>query len=411
MDPQHIAGRTRSEPTRLAPRYDVVIVGARCAGAATALLLSRRGLRVLAVDRGRYGSDTLSTHALMRGGVLQLHKWGLTPALAGVPAIRKTTFFYGDDAVEIPIKPRHGVEALLAPRRTLLDRVLVDAAANSGADVVHGAQLLQVLRDGAGRAHGVLLDLDAGHHQRVDTDLVIGADGFRSTVARIVNAQTYRSGRHSSGVVYGHWLGLRPEGYEWYFRPGMGAGVIPTNDNSTCVFVAVPARAFGAVFRGSVAAGYHRLLSEISPALAYAVARAQRVGALQGFAGQVGIFRQSWGPGWALVGDAGAYRDPLTAHGITDALRDVELLADAVSDGTEAGLAQYQARRDELASDVFTLTDDIASFEWNLTTLPPMHEALAAAMSAEARAIAGRHSTAQPQGRGASLARSSSAQC
>jgi menaquinone-9 beta-reductase len=382
---------TWTDARALASRYDAVIVGARCAGAATAMLLARRGLRVLAVDRGRYGSDTLSTHALMRGGVLQLHKWGLLPALAqaGVPAIRHTTFFYGDEAVPIPIKPRDGVDALYAPRRSLLDRVLVDAAVDSGTDVVHGTELIQVLRNRAGRPSGVLLDMDEGGLRRIATDIVIGADGLRSTVARIVGAQPYRTASHASGVVYGHWLGLRHEGYEWYFRPGISAGVIPTNGNATCVFVAAPASAFAATFRGNVAAGYHRLVAEISPELADNVARAQRVANLHGFAGQPGFFRQSWGPGWALAGDAGCFRDPLTAHGMTDALRDAELLADAVSVGSDDALAEYQARRDALARDLFDITDEIASFQWDLDTVRPMHEALAEAMSREAKALAG----------------------
>jgi flavin-dependent dehydrogenase len=362
------------------------------------MLLARRGLKVLAIDRGRYGSDTISTHALMRGAVLQLHKWGLTQAFSGVPAVTKATFFYGDDAVEIAIEPRHGVESFFAPRRTLLDRVLVDAATERGADVVHGVQLLQLLRDRSGRVNGVALDGESGNYQQVAADLVVGADGLRSTVGKIVNAHQYRTGRHAGAVVYGHWLGVSSEGYGWYFRPGMAAGVIPTN-GGTCIFVSVPASRFAETFRASVAAGYHRLLSEISPELAYQVARAQRLGNLHGFAGRAGFFRQSWGRGWALVGDAGAFTDPLTAHGITDAFRDAELLADAVATGTEDALGKYQAYRDEMARDLFAISDDIASFAWNLHTLAPMHEALAAAMSNEERAIGAAstaHATPRP---------------
>jgi flavin-dependent dehydrogenase len=381
------ADQTHSESRTLPSRYDVIVIGARCAGAATAMLLARRGLKVLVVDRGRYGSDTVSTHALMRGAVLQLHKWGLTRAFSAVPAITKATFFYGDASEEIAIEPRHGVESLFAPRRTLLDRVLVDAALAGGAEVVHGTHLLQVLRARNGRANGVALDVDSGSHQQVVADLVVGADGLRSTVAKIVNTHAYRSGRHAAAMVYGHWLGIAAEGYGWYFRPGMSAGVIPTNGGH-CVFVSVPASQFAETFRGSVAAGYHRLLSDISPELAYKVARAQRLGSLHGFPGRAGFFRQSWGAGWALVGDAGAFMDPLTVHGITDAFRDAELLADAVAVGTDAALAQYQARRDEMARDLFDITDDIASFEWNLDTLRPMLEALANALSNEEKVIA-----------------------
>ena len=120
--------------------YDVVIVGARAAGAATAVLLARQGMRVLVVDRDRYGTDTLSTHALMRGGVLLLSRWGLLDQIvdAGTPAIRRTTFYYGAETVSVAIKPSPGVDALYAPRRTLLDRVLVDAAVAAGAEVRFG---------------------------------------------------------------------------------------------------------------------------------------------------------------------------------------------------------------------------------------------------------------------------------
>jgi menaquinone-9 beta-reductase len=380
----------------LARHYDVAIVGARCAGAAVALLLARRGLKVLAIDRARHGSDTLSTHALMRGGTLQLHKWGLLPGLqhAGVPPIRSTSFFYGADEVRLPIKPKDGVDALYAPRRSVLDPMLADAAVSAGADVMHEAQVLQLLRRRSGRTVGLILEDRAGLQHRVAADLVVGADGWRSTIARLVGAQTYATGAHASGVVYGHWLGAPAGGYEWYFIPGASAGVIPTNPPAAtaavpaaCIFVAVPSAQFAATFRASVAAGYHRLLSEISPSLAWKVARAQRLGNFHGFAGQPGFFRQSWGPGWALVGDAGYFKDPLTAHGITDALRDAELLADAIAAGREASFAAYQQQRDALARDVFDVTDRIASFGWDLDALRPMHEQLAAAMAKEVKAM------------------------
>src|SRR5262245_43742753 len=109
-------------------KVDVVVVGARCAGASTAMLLARGGARVLLVDKGAYGTDMLSTHALMRGAVLQLDHWGVLPEIvaAGTPAIHSTTFCYTESHVTVPIEPKHGVSALYAPRRTLLDRVLVD---------------------------------------------------------------------------------------------------------------------------------------------------------------------------------------------------------------------------------------------------------------------------------------------
>src|SRR5687768_15679067 len=92
-------------------RYDVVLVGARCAGAATAMLLARAGHRVLMVDRGRYGTDTLSTHALTRGAVVQLHRWNILPAViaSDTTPVRQATFFYGDESVSVPIAPRGGI--------------------------------------------------------------------------------------------------------------------------------------------------------------------------------------------------------------------------------------------------------------------------------------------------------------
>src|SRR6187549_1187877 len=196
-------------------RYDVVVVGARCAGAATAMLLARAGHRVLVVDRGRYGTDTLSTHALMRGAVLQLYRWDILPAVieADTTPVRQATFFYGDESVSVPIAPRDGVDALYAPRRYVLDRLLVDAAGAAGADVVFGVRLKELQRAGNGRVIGVVLGDEAGHAHRVASAVVVGADGMRSTVARLVDARTYRAGQHATATVYGHWSGLDVAGY------------------------------------------------------------------------------------------------------------------------------------------------------------------------------------------------------
>src|ERR1700754_1636087 len=126
--------------------YDAIIVGGRCAGAATAMLLARGGMRVLVVEAARPGTDTISTHALMRGGVLQLHRWGLLPRIqeADTPPVKTTTFHYADEAITVAIKPSNGVNALYAPRRSLLDRTLVDAARSSGAVVRHGHTLINL---------------------------------------------------------------------------------------------------------------------------------------------------------------------------------------------------------------------------------------------------------------------------
>jgi 2-polyprenyl-6-methoxyphenol hydroxylase-like FAD-dependent oxidoreductase len=192
-------------------------------------------------------------------------------------------------------------------------------------------------------------------------------------------------------VVFGYFSGLEEDGYHWYYRPGVSVGRIPTNDDLTCVFASVPSRRFREEIRFDPEAGFDRVLEECSPELATAVQRASRSGQLRGFPGHAGLFRQSRGEGWALVGDAGYFKDPITAHGITDALRDAELLAEAVVDGSEDALARYQQTRDEIATGLFEVTDEIASFEWDLSTVKDLHLKLSDEMKREVRIMSERH--------------------
>jgi menaquinone-9 beta-reductase len=376
-------------PRHFQPHYDAVIVGARCAGAATAMLLARAGMNVLAIDRQAYGSDTMSTHALMRTGVLQLERWGLLPAVmaAGTPEIRAATFHYGCESLRLSIKPEYGVEYLCAPRRTVLDRILVDSARGAGADMRHGVALSRLQIDSKGRVVAALLKDADGHSTAVRSDIVIGADGRQSTVAALVNAGTYLNGRSASGSVYGYYEDLERHGYHWHFGENVAAGVIPTNHGQHCVFVGVPGTAFPATFRGNVESAFLQVLAANSPHLSDDVNRARLVGRLRGFAGAPGHLRQSHGPGWALVGDAGYFKDPLTAHGITDALRDAELLARAILDGR--ALEAYQRERDVLSEPLFHDTETIASFRWNLDEIKTLHLSLSASMQAECEYMAG----------------------
>jgi len=385
---EHTGGSVGTTPPAL--EYDVVVVGARCAGAATAMLLARAGHRVLVVDRGRYGTDTLSTHALMRGAVVQLHPWGILPAViaAGTPPVRQATFFYGDESLSLPIASRDGVDALYAPRRYVLDRLLVDAAVAAGADFVYGARIKGLDRSGNGRDRvtGLFFDDESGHEHRVRARVVVGADGLHSTVARLSGAETYRVGRHATATMYGHWSSLDVPGYQWYFVPGLSAGAIPTNAGEVCVFVSVPGPDFTRLFAHQPDAVFRELLSRMAPDIAEQIRLADPT-RLQGFAGHAGFLRRAHGPGWALVGDAGYFKDPLTAHGITDALRDAEVLADAIDDGSDEALAAYQQQRDAASLDLFEATDAIASFSWNLGEVRLLHEALAKAMSREVKQL------------------------
>jgi flavin-dependent dehydrogenase len=358
--------------------YDAVIVGARPAGAATAMLLARAGLDVLVVDRSEYGRDTLSTHALMRAGVLQLARWGLLEAVvaAGTPPIRRTQFHYEDGTSEISLKPAAGVDALYAPRRTVLDAVLVDAARDAGATVRYGTTATDVVSDGS-CVTGISLR-DERSEYVVRARLTIGADGMNSRVARLVGAATTRAGRHASAFAYGYWTGLDVDGYEWFWRPGVMGGFIPTNDGAVCVCVGAPTEGFGGV-------SYAQLLERAAPDARERLAHANPPAALRRFAGRPGHLRRATGPGWALVGDAGYFKDPLSTHGITDALRDAELLARAVVAGA---VQDFEAERDRLSEQLFGVVDELAAYEWDNGQVRRLLLALSSAMTDEVEALA-----------------------
>jgi 2-polyprenyl-6-methoxyphenol hydroxylase-like FAD-dependent oxidoreductase len=375
--------------------YDVLVIGARVAGAATAMLMAERGLEVLLVDRGCRGSDTLSTHALMRGGILQLRRWGLLARLeaSGTPPVRRTVFHYGDETVDIAIKPSHGVDALYAPRRTVLDPILVEAAAEAGAVVRFGTGLVELLKDEDGRVTGAVLQGPAGDRYTVTADLVVGADGAGSTVARLAGAAFEHRADHATAVIYGYWAGLPDDGYHWHYRPGVSAGVIPTTAGPTgglrhCVFASMPpARLKGAGSSG-LTARYREVLAENAPALAGMLETCRLDGRLTAFAGRPGFLRQAAGPGWALVGDAGYFKDPITAHGMTDALRDAEFLADAAAAGTATAFAGYGRLRVALSLPLLRVTDRIAAFAWDLDEVAGLHRELNRVMQAEVEHLA-----------------------
>jgi menaquinone-9 beta-reductase len=368
--------------------FDVIVIGARPAGAATAMLLARRGHRVLVLDRARHGSDTLSTHALMRAGVVQLDRWGLLDRIvaAGTPPIGRVTFRYGDQHVPVDLD-----EPLYAPRRTVLDPIVADAAEEAGAEVQHGTRVDHLLIDASGRVRGVRATDPAGRSVELSATLTIGADGRRSSVARQVGAEVTHAGRAAAGAIYGHVEGITSDadGIEWLYGPEAAGGLIPTNDGRHCVFVAASAQRFQAERGLGLDAAFERILAEVSPQAATQVAAGRRVGPLRGFPGLPGWLRRPYGEGWALVGDAGYFKDPQTAHGLADALRDAELLARAIDDAFAGrapmalALGEYGRVRDELSLPLFEVTEQVARFDWTMPELAAHHRALSRAMQRE----------------------------
>jgi 2-polyprenyl-6-methoxyphenol hydroxylase-like FAD-dependent oxidoreductase len=371
-------------------RWDAVVVGGRVAGASTAMLLARAGLRVLCLERSRDGSDTISTHALMRAGVLQLHRWGLLDRVvaAGTPAVQRVVFHYGDDAVPVAVRPGPGVPALYAPRRTVLDPLLAGAAAEAGAQVRYGSRVAGLLRGADGRPTGVVTLGSDGRAREESADLVIGADGRRSLVADAVGAAARFAGRTATEVVYGYWAGLPQDGYGWFYRPGVSAGTIPTNGGLSCVFVGGRPEVVRPLVRERGAA--RRVLGVADPGpLGPALRSAELVGTVRHVPGAPGFLRTASGPGWALVGDAGYWKDPLSTHGMTAALRDAELLARAVLSAPRPGPAQvaalrrYGEQRDELSLPMLEVVERVAAHDWDLPAIRQLLREMAATMADE----------------------------
>jgi flavin-dependent dehydrogenase len=352
-------------------QHDVVVVGARCAGAATAMLLARQGFDVVAVDRTRFPSDTLSTHCLARGGVVQLHRWDLLGEVleSGAPAIREVSFHVADTVIRKAIKASAGVDHLIAPRRHVLDHILLRAAERDGAEVRSGITVTGVSRDRTGRVAGVVGRDAEGAPVEISARFVIGADGLRSRIARAVEAPITDQ-RHSNGsCFYTYVAGLDFAGTEFHLSDGGFVGLFPTHGGEANVWISTPAdRAAGLRGNGDRYRAFRNLVREIAPAFAERLDAARETAPVRGFAGMPNHLRQPVGDGWALVGDASYFRDAITGHGMTDAFRDAEHLARTVGavlagevDEREA-LSAYHQRRDEMVSELFDITCALALF-------------------------------------------------
>lgn len=309
--------------------YDVIVVGARVAGASSALLFARAGYRVLLVDRAHFPSDKMSTLYIHQPGVARLARWGVleTVKATGCPALDRAVYQVEDVRLDGCSLPVHGERAAYAPRRYLLDKILIDAAVAAGVEFREGCSVAGPVFDGD-RVSGV--EFRSPHHGRIREHavLTVGADGMRSPLAKGAGAEfTMRDPLHTC-TYYTFWAGV-PAHFELYEAPGSWIGVIPTNDNTTLITGYWPQARFDLV-RADPLTHYLDNIRTTAPQLYERTAAGERVERLVGTGDQQNFFRQPSGPGWALVGDAAHHKDSITAKGINDALFQAELLADTV---------------------------------------------------------------------------------
>jgi flavin-dependent dehydrogenase len=347
--------------------YDAIIVGARCAGSPTAMLLARKGYRVLLVDKATFPSDTMSTHYMHPPAVARLGRWGLLDRVraAGTPPITTITLHLGGQSFSPPRPPDELPPEAVCPRRIILDKILVDAAVEAGAELREDFSVKELLsEDGRvtgirGRASGG----DVSEHARI----VIGADGMRSLVARTVHPPEYNTKPSLTFGYYAYWSGIPDTGAHIAMLDGYGVLAFPTNAGCTCVGAGAPVGGFKE-FRSDIEGNFRRFTAG-APGVGPHMGGARRESEFQGTADQPNFFRKPYGPGWALVGDAGYHRDFITGLGITDAFRDAELLADAIDSGfsgrqpLDDALAAYEQRRNEIATPLYEFTTKLASMD------------------------------------------------
>lgn len=346
--------------------FDVIVVGARCAGSPTAMLLARSGCRVLLVDRATFPSDTLSTHLVHPPGVAALRRWGLLDEVraTGCPAI--DTYVFDFDAFALVGAPGTTDSPVgYAPRRTILDEILLGAADRAGAEVRSGFNVTELLIEDD-RVVGLRGRSPDGRTVTERAEVVVGADGMRSLVAGTMRAPTYNEKPRLLAGYYSYWSGLPMNGrFETYVRPGRAFAAWPTNDDRTVVIGGWP---FAEFERNRTDPERHYLaMFDLAPSFAERLAGARRLGRVVG-AAVPNFYRKPYGPGWALVGDAGYQKDFITAQGMQDAFRDAELCAGALTAafsgrGFEEAMANYQSTRDAAVAGMYALTTDLATLQ------------------------------------------------
>jgi len=372
----------------MAKTYDAIVVGARVAGSPTAMLLARKGYDVLLVDRASFPSDTISTHLIHPPGITALQRWGLLDKIvaSGCPAIDTYAFDFGPFTLSGAPDPDGTVA--YGPRRTVLDKVLLDAAVEAGAEVREGFSVESMVYEhdhvvgvrGHGKSGATVTE-----HARV----VIGADGRHSLVAQAVNPSQYHEKPPLLAGYYAYWSGLPMRGrFETYVRPNRGMAAWPTNDDLTVVIAGWPYAEFEAN-KKDIEGNFFKTY-DLAPAFAERLRAGARETRFVGTA-VPNFFRKPYGPGWALVGDAGYNKDFITAQGIHDAFRDAELCMTALDEAFggirsfDTAMADYQARRDAQVLPMYEFTTELATLE----PPPPELQQLLAAIAGNQDAMDG----------------------
>jgi flavin-dependent dehydrogenase len=363
--------------------YDVIVVGARCAGSPVAMLLARQGHRVLVLDRASFPSDTVSTHYLHQAGLARLRDWGLLDRVAatGVTPIRELNFTYTGIDIRGFADPIDGIDVVYCPRRTVLDAILVDAAREAGAEVIERFTVTGLVFD-EGRVTGVRGREADGREQEFRATVVVGADGANSVVAREAGAETYRHEPAAGFIYYSYYSGL-----DWgmHHRTSFAEqqfGTWPTNDGLNLLAIIRPRDRF-AEFRADPERHFQDIFDEIDPEMGAQLRDAgERVEPFRPMRYPDNYYRRSHGPGWALVGDAAYHKDPFTGWGITDAFKYGEVLAGKLHSALsgevpmEEALADYEKIRDAESAGTFKLTCSLSTLH-----LTPYYEAVFRATS------------------------------
>ena len=339
--------------------YDAIIVGARCAGAATAMLLARRGHRVLLVDRATFPSDLPHGHFLHRRGPARLQRWGLLDRLAatGTPPVTAMISDYGDFPLTDTNVFVDGAPMGYGPRRRVLDQILIEAAADAGADVRMGFAVQDYTGDGE-RITGIRGREAAGCTPVSEqARITIGGDGRNSRLARTVAAPAYEALPPLTCWYFSYWSGCpTTTALEMYLRDRRLILAFPADAGLLAVFVAWQAYLLPLV-RSDIP-GHFMEAVEAVPNLAGRLRAGRQEDRFYGASDLPNFLRRPYGPGWALVGDAGCHKDPFLALGMCDAFRDAELLAEALHEAFAGAaplddtLLGYHRARDR-----FTLPD------------------------------------------------------